>query len=289
VSAKIIDGKKIAQEIKNEVKIEVKKLKQRGIEPTLAVVIVGDDPASRSYVNSKKKACSEVGINSVEFALSKDTTQEELESLIDRLNRDEKINGILVQLPLPNGLDEKRICTKILPHKDVDGFHPLNVGMVATGIEFERAIKPCTPFGIIELLKRENIEIKGKHAVVIGRSNIVGKPLALLLLRENATVTICHSYTKDLKEICKQADILVAAVGKPRFVTSEMVKEGAVVIDVGINRDDANQKLVGDVDFETVEKVASFITPVPGGVGPMTVAMLMKNTLFATMLQNNLI
>ncbi|WP_408612529.1 bifunctional methylenetetrahydrofolate dehydrogenase/methenyltetrahydrofolate cyclohydrolase FolD [Caldicellulosiruptor naganoensis] len=275
--------------IKDEVKIEIAKLKEKGIESTLAVVIVGDDPASRSYVNSKKKTCSEVGINSIEYALDSTTTQEDLENLIERLNQDPKINGILVQLPLPNGLDEARVCKKILPQKDVDGFHPMNVGMLTTGIDFEYSIKPCTPFGVIELLKRENIEIRGKHAVVIGRSNIVGKPLALLLLRENATVTICHSHTKNLKEICKTADILVAAVGKPKFVTADMVKEGAVVIDVGINRDETSKKIVGDVDFEVVKEVASYITPVPGGVGPMTVAMLMKNTLFATLLQNGLL
>jgi len=289
VSAKIIDGKKMAQRIKEEVKSEIEKLKEKGIESTLAVVIVGNDPASRSYVNSKKRTCLELGINSVEYALDTTTTQEQLENLIEKLNQDPKINGILVQLPLPNGLDESRVCKKILPQKDVDGFHPMNVGMLATGIDFEYSIKPCTPFGVIELLKRENIEIKGKHAVVIGRSNIVGKPLALLLLRENATVTICHSYTRDLKDICKTADILVAAVGKPKFVTADMVKEGAVVIDVGINRDETTKKIVGDVDFETVRRVASYITPVPGGVGPMTVAMLMKNTLFATLLQNGLI
>jgi len=279
----------MAQRIKEEVKSEIEKLKEKGIESTLAVVIVGNDPASRSYVNSKKRTCLELGINSVEYALDTTTTQEQLENLIEKLNQDPKINGILVQLPLPNGLDESRVCKKILPQKDVDGFHPMNVGMLATGIDFEYSIKPCTPFGVIELLKRENIEIKGKHAVVIGRSNIVGKPLALLLLRENATVTICHSYTRDLKDICKTADILVAAVGKPKFVTADMVKEGAVVIDVGINRDETTKKIVGDVDFETVRRVASYITPVPGGVGPMTVAMLMKNTLFATMLQNNLV
>ncbi|AZT90129.1 bifunctional methylenetetrahydrofolate dehydrogenase/methenyltetrahydrofolate cyclohydrolase FolD [Caldicellulosiruptor changbaiensis] len=289
MSAKIIDGKKMAQRIKEEVKSEIEKLKEKGIESTLAVVIVGNDPASRSYVNSKKRTCLELGINSVEYALDTTTTQEQLENLIEKLNQDPKINGILVQLPLPNGLDESRVCKKILPQKDVDGFHPMNVGMLATGIDFEYSIKPCTPFGVIELLKRENIEIKGKHAVVIGRSNIVGKPLALLLLRENATVTICHSYTRDLKDICKTADILVAAVGKPKFVTADMVKEGAVVIDVGINRDETTKKIVGDVDFETVRRVASYITPVPGGVGPMTVAMLMKNTLFATLLQNGLI
>ncbi|WAM34736.1 bifunctional methylenetetrahydrofolate dehydrogenase/methenyltetrahydrofolate cyclohydrolase FolD [Caldicellulosiruptor morganii] len=289
MAANIIDGKKIAQAIKDEVKIEIGKLKEKGIESTLAVVIVGDDPASRSYVNSKKKACSEVGINSIEYALDGTTSQEELENLIERLSQDPKINGILVQLPLPDGLDETKVCKKILPQKDVDGFHPLNVGRLTTGIDFEYSIKPCTPFGVIELLKRENIEIKGKHAVVIGRSNIVGKPLALLLLRENATVTICHSHTGNLKEICKSADILVAAVGKPGFVTSDMVKEGAVVIDVGINRDDTSKKIVGDVDFENVKQVASYITPVPGGVGPMTVAMLMKNTLFATLLQNGLL
>lgn len=289
MAAKIIDGRKIAQEIKNEVKVEVEKLKQQGIEITLAVVIVGNNPASRSYVNSKKRTCSELGINSVEYALDGNTTQEQLENLIEKLNQDSNINGILVQLPLPDGLDEDRICKKILPQKDVDGFHPMNVGMVATGIDFEFAIKPCTPFGIIELLKRENIEIKGKHAVVIGRSNIVGKPLSLLLLRENATVTVCHSYTNGLKDICKTADILVAAVGRPRFVTADMVKEGAVVIDVGINRDETTKKIVGDVDFESVKEVASYITPVPGGVGPMTVAMLMKNTLFAALLQKGLI
>lgn len=289
MQAKIIDGKKIAQEIKNEVKMEVEKLKEKGIDVTLAVVIVGNNPASRSYVNSKKKACAEVGINSIEYALDQNISQGELEELVEKLNQDSKINGILVQLPLPKGFDESRVCKLIKAEKDVDGLTPLNVGMFTTGIDFEQAIKPCTPAGIIEMLKRENIEIKGKHAVVIGRSNLVGKPLSILLLKENATVTICHSYTKNLKDICKCADILVAAVGRPGFVTSDMIKEGAVVIDVGINRDELTKKIVGDVDFDSVKDVASYITPVPGGVGLVTVAMLMKNTLHATLVQNNLI
>jgi methylenetetrahydrofolate dehydrogenase (NADP+)/methenyltetrahydrofolate cyclohydrolase len=274
---KRIDGKAIAAELRAQVASETAAMKEQGIEPSLAVVIVGDDPASRTYVNNKKKACAEVGICSLEFALSKETSQKELEELVQRLNKDPDVDGILVQSPLPRGLDEKAIVNEIDPQKDVDAFHPVNVGHIMIG---DYKLLPCTPAGIMELLHHENISVEGKRCVVIGRSNIVGKPMAMLLLHANGTVTICHSKTKDLKEICKQADILVAAVGKTKFVTKEMVKPGAVVIDVGMDRDE-NGKLCGDVDYEAVEPIASAITPVPGGVGPMTIAMLLKNTLTA--------
>lgn len=274
---KRIDGKAIAAELRAQVASETAAMKEQGIEPSLAVVIVGDDPASRTYVNNKKKACAEVGIRSLEFALSKETSQKELEKLVQRLNKDPDVDGILVQSPLPRGLDEKAIVNEIDPQKDVDAFHPVNVGHIMIG---DYKLLPCTPAGIMELLHHENISVEGKRCVVIGRSNIVGKPMAMLLLHANGTVTICHSKTKDLKEICKQADILVAAVGKTKFVTKEMVKPGAVVIDVGMDRDE-NGKLCGDVDYEAVEPIASAITPVPGGVGPMTIAMLLKNTLTA--------
>ncbi len=283
--AKIIDGKKVSSDVKNKVAQQVLKLKEMYNKvPGLAVVIVGNDPASRVYVNNKKRACDMVGFYSEEYALPEETTQEELMSLIEKLNNKENINGVLVQLPLPKHLNESAVIEAIKPQKDVDAFHASNVGKIMIG---EYSFLPCTPAGVMELIKSENIEVEGKNCVVIGRSNIVGKPMAMLLLHNNGTVTICHSKTKNLKEICKSADILVAAVGKPKFVKSDMVKEGAVVIDVGMNRDE-NGKLCGDVDFKEVEPISSYITPVPGGVGPMTVAMLMKNTLTAFKIQNHI-
>ncbi len=276
--ANIMNGKELSARIKQQVAQESQKLSdEMGIMPGLAVVIVGDDPASRIYVNNKKKACEEVGFYSEEYALPADTTQEELLALIDTLNHKCDIDGILVQLPLPAHLDEKKVIDAISPSKDVDAFSEVNVGKIMIG---DYTLLPCTPAGIMELIKAEGIDISGKHCVVIGRSNIVGKPMAMLLLQANGTVTICHSQTRNLKEICRSADILVAAVGKPKFVTADMVKDGAVVIDVGMDRDE-NGKLCGDVDFDAVEPKASYITPVPGGVGPMTIAMLMKNTLTA--------
>ncbi|MBQ6814885.1 MAG: bifunctional methylenetetrahydrofolate dehydrogenase/methenyltetrahydrofolate cyclohydrolase FolD [Lachnospiraceae bacterium] len=275
--AYIIDGKKISTEIKDETKEKVAKLKEQGVEISLAVVQVGDNPASCVYVRNKKKACEYVGIKSVSHELPEETTEAELLDLIDKLNNDDSINGILVQLPLPKHMDENKVIDAISPYKDVDGFHLMNVGALSTG---QKGFISCTPYGIIQLLKRSNIEIAGKNCVVIGRSNIVGKPMAMLLLRENGTVTVVHSKTQNMKEITKQADILVVAIGKPNFVDETYVKEGAVVIDVGINRNEDN-KICGDVDFEKVEKVASAITPVPGGVGPMTIAMLMNNCLEA--------
>ncbi|HJC49173.1 MAG TPA: bifunctional methylenetetrahydrofolate dehydrogenase/methenyltetrahydrofolate cyclohydrolase FolD [Candidatus Anaerostipes avistercoris] len=271
--AKIIDGKKISAEIKDEVKEEVEALKKEGKEIALAVIQVGADPASSVYVRNKKRACEYTGIKSVSYELPEETTQEELMNIVKECNEDASINGILVQLPLPDHLDEDEVLLAIDPKKDVDGFHPVSVGNMVIG---EDGFLPCTPAGIIQLLKRSGVEIDGKECVVIGRSNIVGKPMSILLLRENGTVTICHSHTKNLKEICKRADILVAAIGKPKFIDDSYVKEGAVVIDVGIHRNE-NNKLCGDVDFDKVEPVASAITPVPGGVGPMTIAMLMKN------------
>ena len=275
--AKLLMGKEVSARIKQELKSEVEVLKEHGITPGLAVVIVGDDPASRVYVNNKKKACAECGIYSEEYALPEETTQEELLSLIDTLNKKSDISGILVQLPVPKHIDETTIINAIDPKKDVDAFHPINVGKIMVG-NFD--FVPCTPAGVMELIKESGIEISGKECVVVGRSNIVGKPQAMLLLHQNGTVTICHSRTKDLKEHTKKADILVVAVGIPNFVTGDMIKEGAVVIDVGINRLE-NKKLCGDVEFEGAEKVAGAITPVPGGVGPMTIAMLMKNTVKA--------
>lgn len=275
--AYIIDGKKISGEIKNEVKERVEKLKAEGREITLAVVQVGNDPASTVYVGNKKKACDYVGIRSLSHELPENTTEDELLALIEKLNKDDSVNGILVQLPLPLHIREDKVIEAISPKKDVDGFHPQSVGALSIGKE---GFVSCTPAGIIELLKRSGIEIEGKECVVVGRSNIVGKPMAMLLLRENGTVTVCHSRTKNLKEITKRADILVAAIGKPRFITEEYVKPGACVIDVGIHRNE-NNKLCGDVDFERVEPVAGAITPVPGGVGPMTIAMLMYNCLWA--------
>ena len=282
--AKLISGKEVSAKVREEVKAQCEQLKARGIHPGLAVIIVGDDPASRVYVNNKKKACAEVGFISEEYALPQQTTQEELLSLINELNNNPKINGILCQLPLPSHLDEKAVINAISPEKDVDAFHPSNVGKIMIG---DYHFLPCTPAGVMEMIKSEGIEVKGKNCVVIGRSNIVGKPMAMLLLHEHGTVTICHSRTKNLKEVCAAADILVAAVGKANFVTADMVKPGAVVLDVGINRLE-NGKLCGDVDFDSVEPKASYITPVPGGVGPMTIAMLMKNTLMAAKLQNGL-
>lgn len=280
----IIDGKKVSAQVKEQVRIETEELVKKGIKPGLAVIIVGDDPASRVYVNNKKKACEKVGFLSKEFALPATTTQEELLALVNELNEDKEINGILCQLPLPKGLDEKAVIEAISPLKDVDAFHASNVGKIMIG---DYDFLPCTPAGVMEMLHSYNIPVEGKECVVIGRSNIVGKPMAMLLLHENGTVTITHSRTKNLKGVTKRADILVAAIGKPKFVTADMVKEGAVVIDVGMDRDE-NGKLCGDVDFENVKEKCSAITPVPGGVGPMTIAVLMKNTLKACKIQNNL-
>lgn len=279
----IIDGKAISAKVKDRIKQGVEELNQKGITVGLAVIIVGEDPASKVYVANKKKACEALGIISEEYALPENTTEEELLSLINGLNNKKSINGILCQLPLPRHLDEKLIINSILPEKDVDAFHPQNVGRIMIG---DYDFVPCTPAGIMELLNYSGIEVEGKSCVVIGRSNIVGKPMGMLLLHKNGTVTICHSKTKNLKEICKQADILVAAVGRPLFVTADMVKEGAVVIDVGIHR--TENGLCGDVDFAAVCEKASAITPVPGGVGPMTIAMLMQNTLTAAKRQNNI-
>lgn len=269
----VIDGKKISQEIKDELKEKVAALKEDGKEICLAVIQVGSDPASSVYVGNKKKACAYIGIASLSYELPEETTEQELLKLIDKLNADEKVNGILVQLPLPKQIDEEKVIQAIAPKKDVDGFHEKNVGALCIG---SKGYVSCTPLGIIQLLKRSGIEIFGKNCVVIGRSNIVGKPMALLLLRENGTVTICHSRTQNIKEITRQADILVVAVGKPKMIDASYVKEGAVVIDVGIHRDE-NNKLCGDVDFADVAPHTSAITPVPGGVGPMTIAMLMYN------------
>lgn len=269
----VIDGKKISQEIKEELKEKVAALKEDGKEICLAVIQVGSDPASSVYVGNKKKACAYIGIASLSYELPEETTEQELLKLIDKLNADEKVNGILVQLPLPKQIDEEKVIQAIAPKKDVDGFHEKNVGALCIG---SKGYISCTPLGIIQLLKRSGIEISGKNCVVIGRSNIVGKPMALLLLRENGTVTVCHSRTQNIKEITRQADILVVAVGKPKMIDASYVKEGAVVIDVGIHRDE-NNKLCGDVDFADVAPHTSAITPVPGGVGPMTIAMLMYN------------
>ena len=276
--AKIIDGKAVSAAVKEQVRDEIAR---DGIKAGLAVVIVGNDPASRVYVNNKKKACEFCGIQSFEYALPEETTMEQLLELIDTLNSDENVNGILVQLPLPKQLDEKEVIARISPEKDVDAFHEQNVGKIMIG---NYSFLPCTPSGCMDLIHSTGVEISGKECVVIGRSNIVGKPMAMLLLHENGTVTICHSRTKNLAEVCSRADILVAAVGKPNFVTADMVKEGAVVIDVGINRL-PDGKLCGDVKFDEVSEKAGWITPVPGGVGPMTIATLMKNTLTAAKLQ----
>lgn len=276
--AKIIDGKAVSAQVKENIAKEVAQLKEKhGISIGLAVVIVGNNPASRIYVNNKKKACEAVGFESFEYALPEETTQDELLALIDKLNADDKVDGILVQLPLPKHLDEKIVIDNISPDKDVDAFHPVNVGKIMIG---DYSFLPCTPAGVMELIASTGVEISGKECVVVGRSNIVGKPMSMLLLHKSGTVTICHSRTKDLASECKRADILVAAVGVPKLIKGDMIKEGAVVIDVGMNRLE-DGKLCGDVDFESCEKVASYITPVPGGVGPMTIAMLMKNTLTA--------
>ncbi len=282
---KIINGKEISNSLIEKFKKNVDNLKSEyNICPALAVIIVGDNPASKVYVNNKKKVCEKIGIKSYEFTLPTNTTESELLKLIYGLNRREDINGILVQLPLPSHINEKKIIENINPIKDVDAFNEINIGKIMTG-NFN--FLPCTPAGIVYLLKESNIKIEGKHCVIIGRSNIVGKPLAMLMLHNDATVTICHSKTKNLKEICKTADILIAAIGKPAFISCDVIKPGAVVVDVGINRD-INGHICGDVDFEKVKDIASFITPVPGGVGPMTIAMLMKNTITATLLQKNI-
>ncbi len=274
--AQMIDGKKIAAEIREQIAADTKKLvEETGVRPGLAVVIVGDDPASHVYVRNKKKACEQVGFYSEEHALPEQTTQQELMALLDRLNQDPKIHGILVQLPLPRHLDEQAVIERISPKKDVDAFHAMNVGKIMIG-NFD--FLPCTPAGVMELIHAADVSVSGKECVVIGRSNIVGKPMAMLLLHENGTVTICHSRTQHLPEVTRRADILVSAVGRAKFVTADMVKPGAVVIDVGMNRDE-NGKLCGDVDFAAVEPVASYLTPVPGGVGPMTITMLLRNTL----------
>lgn len=282
--AAVIDGKAISAKVKSEVRQETEALKAKGISIGLAVVIVGDNPASRVYVNNKKKACAEVGFESFEYALPEETTQEELLALVDKLNKDDTVNGILVQLPLPKQIDEKAVINAILPEKDVDAFHPVNVGKIMIG---DFAFLPCTPAGVMELIASTGVEISGKECVVIGRSNIVGKPMGMLLLHKNGTVTICHSKTKNLAEVCRRADILVAAVGRANFVTPDMVKEGAVVIDVGMNRLE-NGKLCGDVDYAACFEKAGYITPVPGGVGPMTIAMLMKNTLTSAKIKNGI-
>lgn len=280
--AVIIDGKKVSKDIKDEVKEKVAALKEKGIDVTLAVIQVGNDPASTVYVGNKKKACEYTGIRSLAYEIPEETTEEELLELVRSLNDRDDVDGILVQLPLPAHIDEDKVIQTISPKKDVDGFHPVSVGALSTG---QRGFVSCTPAGIIELLKRYNIEIDGKECVVIGRSNIVGKPVAMLLLRENGTVTVCHSHTADLKEVARRADILIVAIGKAKFVTADYVKEGAAVIDVGMDRDE-NGKLCGDVDFESVKQKAGAITPVPGGVGPMTIAMLMNNCVYASILKH---
>lgn len=271
--AELIDGKKISQEIKDELKEKVAELKEQGVSICLAVIQVGNNPASTVYVGNKKKACAYVGIESLAYELPEETTEGELLNLVRELNEKKGVNGILVQLPLPEHIDEDKVIQTIAPQKDVDGFHPQSVGALSIG---QKGFVSCTPAGIIELLKRSGIAIAGRECVVVGRSNIVGKPMALLLLRENGTVTVCHSRTKDLKEVTRRADILVVAIGKAKFIDADYIKEGAVVIDVGMDRDE-NGKLCGDVDFESAEKKAAAITPVPGGVGPMTIAMLMHN------------
>ena len=282
--AKIIDGKAIREFNLDKISEQVEQLKAQGILPTLAVIIVGSDPASRIYVNNKKAACERTGMKSLEFALPEETTTEELLELIDKLNADKTVNGILCQLPVPKHIDKNAVLERILPEKDVDCFHPENVGLLSTGMG---KLMPCTPMGMMKMLEYEGIDPAGKHCVIIGRSDIVGKPMAMLMLSKSATVTICHSKTVDLPSITKQADILVAAVGIPNFVKADMVSEGTIVLDVGINRLESG-KLCGDVDFEAVKEKASMITPVPGGVGPMTIAMLMQNTLTACKEQNNI-
>lgn len=279
---KIISGKEVSLAVKERVAEEVKTLKADGIEPCLAVILVGEDPASKVYVNNKKKACEFCGIRSLEYVLPESTAQDELVGLIEKLNNDSSVNGILCQLPLPKHIDEKTVLNLVKPEKDVDAFHPENVGHIMIG-DFN--FLPCTPAGIMEMLKSENISLEGKHCVIIGRSNIVGKPMAMLMIKENATVTVCHSRTKNLADIVRQADVIVAAVGRPKFVTADMVKDGAIIIDVGINRGE-DGKLCGDVDFDGCCEKSSYITPVPGGVGPMTIATLMQNTITAAKIQN---
>ena len=279
---KIIDGKAVREYNLDKISERVAALKEKGVQPALAVIIVGNDPASRIYVNNKKNACERTGMRSLEFALPEETTTEELLELIDRLNADKSVNGILCQLPVPEHIDKNAVLERILPEKDVDCFHPENVGRLSIG---SGSLVPCTPMGMVKLLEYEGVDPTGKHCVIIGRSDIVGKPMAMLMLARNATVTVCHSKTRNLAEITNQADILVAAVGIPKFVKADMVKQGAVVLDVGMDRDE-NGKLCGDVDFEAVKDKASLITPVPGGVGPMTIAMLMRNTLTAAEIQN---
>ena len=281
----IIDGKAVSQSVKDSIKREVAELKTKGIEIGLAVVIVGDDPASKVYVRNKKLACEYVGFNSYEYALPAETTEQELLELVDKLNNDDKVDGILVQLPVPKHINDKVIIDNIRPDKDVDAFHPVNVGKIMIG---DYSFLPCTPAGVMELIASTGTEIAGKECVVIGRSNIVGKPQAMLLLHQNGTVTVCHSKTKNLAEVTSRADILVAAVGRAKMITKEYIKEGAVVIDVGMNRDE-NGKLCGDVDFDEVEPIAGYISPVPGGVGPMTIAELMENTVTAAKFQNQVI
>lgn len=276
--AAIIDGKKISAQVKDECRDRVA---NEGLDVTLAVIQVGNDPASTVYVGNKKKACEYIGIQSLSYELPEETTEQELLSLVEELNQKKSVNGILVQLPLPSHIDEDKIIEAISPKKDVDGFHPQSVGALSIG---QPGFVSCTPAGIIQLLKRSGVEIDGKECVIVGRSNIVGKPMAMLMLRENATVTVCHSHTKNLAEVTKRADILIVAIGKPKFITADYVKEGAVVIDVGIHRPEGG-KLCGDVDFNSVEPVASLITPVPGGVGPMTIAMLMNNCVEAKGIQ----
>ena len=277
MSAKIIDGKKISEELRLSIAEAVKNREAGKRAPGLAVSLVGNNPASRIYVNNKKKACEMCGFTSYEYALAENADETELLDLIEKLNNDEKVDGILCQLPLPSHMDENKVIDAICPEKDVDGFSPVNTGNLLAG---KPCFAPCTPAGVVEMLKHENIEISGKHCVIVGRSNIVGKPAALLMLQENATVTVCHSRTKNLTEEVKRADIVIAAIGKANFITADMIKDGAVVVDVGINRLE-NGKVTGDVDFEEAAKKASYITPVPGGVGPMTITMLMKNTLTA--------
>ncbi len=280
----LLNGKEVAKKIKEDLKIEVDQIKEKGIIPKLAVVMVGNNEASKVYVKNKSKACDTIGVEFEEFLLDENTTEEELFELIDRLNEDKNINGILVQAPIPKHLDQNKAFRRIKPEKDVDGFNPINVGDLSIGND---CFISCTPYGVMKILEYYNIELEGKNAVVLGRSNIVGKPMVQCLLSKNATVTVCHSRTQNIKEITKNADILIAAIGKAKFVTEDMVKEGAIVIDVGINRLD-NGKICGDVDFEAVENKVKAITPVPGGVGPMTIAMLMNNLVKATKLQNNL-
>lgn len=277
----ILDGKETSKKVKDALKTDVEKMKERGVTPGLAVIIVGNDSASRVYVNNKKKACEYIGIHSEEYALPEETTQEELLELVEQLNKKDDIHGILCQLPLPKHINEETVINAISPKKDVDAFHPVNVGKIMIG-NFD--FLPCTPSGVMELLNEYNISTDGKHCVVIGRSNIVGKPQAMLMLHKNATVTICHSHTKNLKEICQSADILIVAIGRAKMIDESYIKDGAVVIDVGMDRDE-NGKLCGDVDFESACKKASFITPVPGGVGPMTISTLMKNAVRAAQIQ----